>query len=118
MIILYGIKNCDSVKKARLWLDKHEVSYQFHDFRADGLSAEQLDLFIKQVGWENLLNKRSNSWRQLDDQQKANLNAEKAAYLMLDNPILIKRPVLQANAQILTGFNVENYQTLMNDNHE
>lgn len=113
MITLYGIKNCDSIKKARSWLDEHEVVYHFHDFRVDGLSSEQLDLFINQAGWESLLNKRSNSWRQLDDQQKASLNAEKAACLMLENPTLIKRPVLQTDEQILTGFNAEKYQTLL-----
>lgn len=113
MNILYGIKNCDSVKKARLWLDKHEVSYQFHDFRTDGLSSEQLDDFIHKAGWEKLLNKRSNSWRQLDDQQKANLNRDKAARLMLNNPTLIKRPVLQADEHIFTGFNADDYQTLL-----
>lgn len=113
MKILYGIKNCDSVKKARSWLDKHEVVYQFHDFRTDGLSPEQLDSFIKKAGWEQLLNKRSNSWRQLNDLQKIDLNREKAASLMLNNPTLIKRPVLQIDGQIFIGFNAENYQTLL-----
>jgi len=113
MKILYGIKNCDSVKKARVWLDKHQVAYQFHDFRAEGLSSEQLDVFIKKVGWESLLNKRSTSWRQLTDQQKTDLNAIKAAGLMLDNLTLIKRPVLDTGEQLLIGFNSENYQTLL-----
>ena len=113
MTILYGIKNCDSVKKARLWLDNHEVAYQFHDFRADGLSAQQLASFIEKSGWESLLNRRSTSWRQLTDQQKTDLNAVKAAALMLDNLTLIKRPVLDTGEQLLIGFNSENYQTLL-----
>ena len=113
MTILYGIKNCDSVKKARLWLDNHEVAYQFHDFRADGLSAQQLASFIEKSGWESLLNRRSTSWRQLTDQQKTDLNAVKAADLMLDNLTLIKRPVLDTGEQLLIGFNSENYQTLL-----
>ena len=113
MTILYGIKNCDSVKKARLWLDNHEVAYQFHDFRADGLSAQQLASFIEKSGWESLLNRRSTSWRQLTDQQKTDLNAVKAAGLMLDNLTLIKRPVLDTGEQLLIGFNSENYQTLL-----
>lgn len=113
MTILYGIKNCDSVKKARLWLDNHEVAYQFHDFRVDGLSAQQLASFIEEAGWESLLNRRSNSWRQLTDQQKTDLNAVKAAGLMLDNLTLIKRPVLDTGEQLLIGFNSENYQTLL-----
>jgi len=113
MTILYGIKNCDSVKKARLWLDNHEVTYQFHDFRVDGLSPEQLADFIEKAGWENLLNKRSTSWRQLDDEQKTNLNVSKATSLMLDNLTLIKRPVLETGEQVFIGFNTEKYQTLL-----
>ena len=118
MTTLYGIKNCDSVKKARLWLDTHEVAYQFHDFRVDGLNARQLNVFIKQTGWEQLLNRRSSSWRTLTDQQKTDLNAAKAASLMLDNPTLIKRPVLDTGAQLLIGFNEDSYQTLMSSAHE
>lgn len=118
MIKLFGIKNCDSVKKARAWLDKHDIAYQFHDFRVDGLSSEQLDYLMEQAGWQILLNKRSNSWRQLDDQQKVDLTKEKAADLMISNPTLIKRPVLQRGEQILAGFNAKNYQTLVSDLHE
>ena len=113
MTILYGIKNCDSVKKTRVWLDKHEVAYQFHDFRVDGLSSRQLDTFIEKAGWEKLLNKRSTSWRQLADEQKIDLNAETASSLMLNNLTLIKRPVLDTGEQIFIGFNLENYQTLL-----
>ena len=113
MLTLYGIKNCDSVKKARQWLDKHEVAYQFHDFRVDGLTSEQLQVFIEKVGWESVLNKRSTSWRQVDEAQKTDLNAEKAAALMLANLTLIKRPVLVADEQLLIGFNAATYQTLL-----
>ena len=113
MLTLYGIKNCDSVKKARQWLDKHEVAYQFHDFRVDGLTSEQLQVFIEKVGWESVLNKRSTSWRQVDEAQKKDLNAEKAAALMLANLTLIKRPVLVADEQLLIGFNAATYQTLL-----
>ncbi|WP_428353449.1 ArsC family reductase [Methyloprofundus sp.] len=113
MTILYGIKNCDSVKKARLWLDKHEIAYEFHDFRVAGLEPEQLAYFIEKAGWENVLNRRSASWRQLTDEQKTDLNVAKATSLMLDNLTLIKRPVLQTNEQVLTGFNQQKYQTLL-----
>ena len=113
MIILYGIKNCDSVKKARLWLDENAVAYQFHDFRSDGLNLEQVQGFIAKASWEALLNKRSTSWRQLTDEQKTDLNAEKVAGLLLESPTLIKRPVLQADEQFLIGFNAETYQTLL-----
>lgn len=113
MITLYGIKNCDSVKKARLWLEKNNIAYQFHDFRVDGLSAQQLAFFIQKAGWESLLNRRSTSWRQIPEQQKADLNATRAASLMLDNLTLIKRPVLDTGEQLFIGFNAENYQTLL-----
>ena len=96
-----------------MWLDNHEVAYQFHDFRADGLSAQQLASFVEKAGWESLLNRRSTSWRQLTDQQQTDLNAVKAAGLMLDNLTLIKRPVLDTGEQLLIGFNSENYQTLL-----
>ena len=118
MTTLYGIKNCDSVKKARAWLDTHQIEYQFHDYRAEGLSPVLLDTLIEKAGWESLLNKRSNSWRTLTDQQKTDLNAAKATSLMLDNPTLIKRPVLDTGAQLLIGFDEDSYQTLMSSAHE
>ena len=113
MNILYGIKNCDSVKKAQKWLDSHHVVYQFHDFRSDGLTLEKIHEFIAQSDWELLLNKRSTSWRQLTDEQRTDLNAEKAALLMLELPTLIKRPVLESAQHLFIGFNTTNYQTLL-----
>ncbi len=113
MNILYGIKNCDSVKKARKWLDEQHIAYQFHDFRTDGLTQQQLSRFISQGSWEKLLNKRSTSWKQLEAEQKRDLTADKAAALMLDNPTLIKRPVLEADKHFLIGFSVETYQILL-----
>jgi len=113
MLTLYGIKNCDSVKKARLWLDDHSLSYRFHDFRADGLSAAQLHKFADAVGWEKLLNRSSTSWRQLSPKLSTPLTAETALALMLDTPSLIKRPVLDTGTQILIGFKADLYQTLL-----
>ncbi len=113
MIILYGIKNCDSVKKARKWLDEHHMTYQFHDFRADGLTQQQLVNFMSKASWETLLNKRSTSWKQLEAAQKQDLTADKASALMLDNPTLIKRPVLEADKHFFIGFNRDTYQTLL-----
>lgn len=113
MIILYGIKNCDSVKKARQWLASNQLDYQFHDFRVDGLSAELLNEFMAKSDWTSLLNKRSTSWRQLSDAQKTDLNAEKAAVLMLEQVTLIKRPVLDAGEHFFVGFNATNYQNLL-----
>ncbi|MCW8826330.1 MAG: ArsC family reductase [Gammaproteobacteria bacterium] len=111
MHTLYGIKNCDTVKKARKWLDSHEVEYQFHDFRVDGLSAEMIENWFSQVDWESLVNKRSTTWRQLDDAQKENIDQQSAAGLLLENPTLIKRPVLEIGNEVLVGFSEENYQT-------
>ncbi len=113
MNILYGIKNCDSVKKARQWLDSNGVDYQFHDFRSDGLSIEQVQDFIAKEGWENVLNKRSTRWRQLDDAQKTDLNADKVAGLLLAHPTLIKRPILVADECFFIGFNPQSYQALL-----
>jgi len=113
MMILYGIKNCDSVKKARKWLVEHDVEYQFHDFRSDGISVELIQSFIALSSWEKLLNKRSTSWKQLDVQQKDNLTEASVIALMLATPTLIKRPVLVAEEHFFIGFNADNYQTLL-----
>ncbi|WP_349432660.1 ArsC family reductase [Methylomarinum sp. Ch1-1] len=110
MHTLYGIKNCDTVKKARKWLDEHHIEYRFHDYRADGLNAQLLQHFSSTLGWEAMLNKRSTSWRQLNDAQKNNLSEPTALQLMLETPTLIKRPILDTGEQLLIGFNAEHYQ--------
>lgn len=110
MHTIYGIKNCDTVKKARKWLDVHEIKYQFHDFRIDGLTAEMIDQWFKSVGWESLVNRRSTTWRQLTDAQKENIDEQSAAVLLLDNPTLIKRPVLENDSGIIVGFSETSYQ--------
>ncbi|MDX7992408.1 ArsC family reductase [Xenorhabdus littoralis] len=120
--ILYGIKNCDTIKKARRWLEDQEIPYQFHDYRVDGLSSELLQSFIEQAGWESLLNTRGTTWRQLSDEQKAAINNPEAAkVLMLEQPSIIKRPLLvsttkgtkatvSAVEKYLLGFKAEQYQ--------
>ena len=113
MITLYGIKNCDSVKKARKYLTENGVDYQFHDFRSDGITEELVQSFISQGGWESLLNKRSTSWKQLDAAGKDNITEEKAIALFLATPTLIKRPVLVAENHFFVGFNPENYKNLL-----
>ena len=113
MYKLYGIKNCDSVKKARQWLEQENINYQFHDFRLDGLDRELLVSFETALGWQALLNKRSTSWRQLDETQKIDLSSSKAIKLMLETPTLIKRPILVTNNQFFVGFTLENYQSLL-----
>ncbi len=112
MYTLYGIKNCDTVKKARKWLDGNSIAYQFHDFRSDGLDTKLLTRLEASLGWENMLNRRSTSWRQLDDQQKDDLSLDKAIALMLETPTLIKRPVLDTGELMLIGFNLDDYQKL------
>jgi len=113
MITLYGIKNCDSVKKARKWLTENNCDYQFHDFRSDGITEVLVQNFISQGGWEILLNKRSTSWKQLDAADKDNITEEKTIALFLASPTLIKRPVLVAENDFFVGFNPESYQTLL-----
>ncbi|MDH3355276.1 MAG: ArsC family reductase [Chromatiales bacterium] len=113
MFTLYGIKNCDTVKKARKWLESQEMEYSFHDFRTDGLTKEMIDHWFNSVDWESLVNKRSTTWRQLDDAQKEKLGEQNAAALLLENPTLIKRPVLENGETVLVGFSEENYRKAM-----
>lgn len=109
MPTLYGIKNCDTVKKARLWLDQNDIAYQFHDYRTDGLTPELLKSFAEQLGWNTMLNRSSTSWRQLSPEQQADLTQEKALQLMLNTPTLIKRPILDTGKKLVIGFKSEHY---------
>ena len=108
--VLYGIPNCDTVKKARNWLAQHDITYEFHDFRKDGLTRKQLENWFNSLDWTQLLNKRSTSWRALADNEKDSLTQASASKLMLANPTLIKRPVLVSNKQVLVGFNPSAYK--------
>ncbi len=110
MVTLYGISNCNTVKKAKDWLENHTIDYQFHDYRKQGLTADLLDSFETALGWEKLLNKQSTSWRKLNDDQKANVSKQSALQYMLDTPTLIKRPVLDTGNKMIVGFKAENYQ--------
>ncbi|CAM3294083.1 MULTISPECIES: ArsC family reductase [Yersinia] len=111
-ISLYGIKNCDTIKKARRWLEDNAIPYRFHDYRVDGLTDTLLQGFIEHLGWESLLNTRGTTWRKLDEAQcAAVVDAHTAKALMLEQPAIIKRPVLEAaNGGILLGFKPESYQ--------
>lgn len=110
MTILYGIKNCDTIKKARRWLDDHQVEYRFHDYRVDGLPPELLASFIAELGWEALLNTRGTTWRKLDESVRMGIDNADAAALMLEMPAIIKRPLLCAPAQpMLLGFSDASY---------
>lgn len=107
MFTLYGIKNCSTVKKARVWLEQHGIAYQFHDVRADGLTLEQLQDFTARVDWQSLLNRTSTSWRQLTPEQKTDVTLEKAVQLLHDYPTLLKRPVLDTGERLIVGFKGE-----------
>lgn len=110
---LYGIKNCDTVKKTRKWLEQNNIDYEFHDYRVDGLDLAMLENFATALSWEKMLNRRSTSWRQLSDTEKTDLDINKALKLMLDHPTLIKRPVLQTQDNMLIGFSEPEYQALL-----
>jgi Spx/MgsR family transcriptional regulator len=112
MPTLYGIANCDTVRKARKWLDAHGIDYTFHDFRKHGLDEQQLKRWVKELGWEVLLNKRGMMWRKLPDSKKQDLDANKAIAIMLDEPAIIKRPVLDTGTQRHVGFSEADYKTL------
>jgi len=106
---IYGIKACDTMKKARSWLDDHGVKYAFHDYKASGIDAESLARWSKKVGWEVLLNRSGTTFRKLPEAQKADLDERKALALMIAQPSMIKRPVLEMGARILVGFKPEIY---------
>lgn len=107
--ILYGIKNCDTMKKARTWLDGHGVSYTFHDYKTAGIDREHLERWAKQVGWETLLNRAGTTFRKLPEADKEGLTEAKAIALMLAQPSMIKRPVLEHGRKLLVGFRSEAY---------
>lgn len=112
MLTVYGIKNCDTVKKARKWLEAHDVDYQFHDFREDGLDKKQLSHWVEKFGWEAIVNKRSTTWRNLSDKEKGISANSQAIKLLLDNPTLIKRPVVVKNKTVLIGFKEAEFSKL------
>ncbi len=113
MTTLYGIKNCDTVKKARQWLDQNGIAYTFHDFRVEGLAPEIVSYFIDGLGWNSLINRNSTSWRQLSPEQQADLTLEKAVQLMLDYPTLIKRPILDTGNKLIIGYKSDQYKAYL-----
>jgi len=109
-LTLYGIPNCDTVKKARRWLDAAGVPHAFHDFRKDGLDPAKLQFWIDAIGWEKLLNKAGTTFRQLPDADKAGLDTAKAKALMLAQPAMIKRPVVETDDGVSVGFSADEWQ--------
>lgn len=110
--ILYGIKNCDTVKKARKWLDDHRVEYRFHDFRADGIEPQQIQQWLDEIGIDMLINKRGTTYRHLNDEQRDQLASTRPADLLAAQPTLMKRPVLDLGHERVVGFSVERYHDM------
>jgi arsenate reductase len=112
-VTIYGIKNCDTMKKARVWLDHRGIGYAFHDYKTLGIERDVLERWVDEVGWETLLNRAGTTFRALPDDKKEGLNAKKAIALMLAQPSMIKRPVLISGKKMLVGFKPEAYKNLL-----
>ena len=111
-ITIYGIRNCDTMKKARTWLESNGVAYEFHDYKVSGVERAKLESWLKQVGWEVLLNRAGTTFRKLPETAKTGLTEAKAIKLMQEHPSLIKRPVVDTGKRLLLGFSEESYSTL------
>ena len=112
-ITMYGIKSCDTVRKARAWLEKHGVEYAFHDYKTAGVDRKRLEAWCAELGWETLLNRAGTTFRKLPDADKEGLTAHKAVALMLAQPSMIKRPVLEAGRRLLVGFDAGEYDAAL-----
>jgi Spx/MgsR family transcriptional regulator len=108
-VTIYGIKNCDTMKKARTWLEEHDVAYDFHDYKASGIDRAHLETWTQEAGWETVLNRAGTTFRKLPEDARENLDREKAIALMLEQPSMIKRPVVEADGKLLIGFKPEIY---------
>lgn len=112
---MFGIKNCDTIKKARKWLEAEGIEYEFHDYKKDGLSSDMLNSWVKDLGWEALINKRGTTWRKLPDNIKESIDQASAIQIMLDNTSIIKRPLLiNDETKKLLGFKADEYQNFIN----
>lgn len=109
---LYGIKNCDTIKKAKKWLEASDIDYQFHDFRADGIDRKLIDGWLKQIEWETLLNTRGTTWRKLPEDTREGINKAKAISIMLEQPAIVKRPILAVKNKFYVGFKEEEYKAI------
>jgi arsenate reductase len=109
-VTIYGIKNCDTVKKARAWLDTNGVAYTFHDYKSQGIDRARLEAWARDVGWDTLINRAGTTFRKLTDAAKTGLDERKALALMLDQPSMIKRPVLDLDGRLVVGFKPEQYE--------
>ncbi len=112
-VTIYGIKNCDTMKKARAWLDGHGVAYGFHDYKAKGIDRGVLEVWTKKVGWETLLNRAGTTFKKLPEAERDGVTETKAISLMLAQPSMIKRPVLDVGGKLVVGFKVDAYETAL-----
>jgi len=113
MITMYGIKNCDTIKKARTWLEGHGLAYNFHDYKASGIDRVTLEAWVDALGWEVLINRAGTTFRKLPDADRTDLDADKAVALMVGQPSMIKRPVLDVDGELLVGFKPDRYQAAL-----
>ena len=113
MIKIYGIPNCDTMKKARKWLQANGLEYEFHDYKKRGVPEDKLKGWVKQAGWEQLLNRRGTTWRKLDESIKENIDESQAVRIMLEHASVIKRPVLESGSTLLIGFSESDYRALI-----
>ena len=115
-VTLYGIKNCDTVKKARTWLDANKVKYEFHDFRSDGIDQSRINDWIKKLDANTLVNKKSTTWRNLSEDERAMADSVSSLLaLLVENPTLIKRPVMEKADTVVVGFKADNYQLIFSN---
>ncbi|HEU4589328.1 MAG TPA: ArsC family reductase [Steroidobacteraceae bacterium] len=110
--IIYGIRNCDTMKKARAWLDSHGIAHEFHDYKLQGIDRATLEGWAMVAGWQALLNRTGTTFRKLPDEVKARVDESRAIALMLEQPSMIKRPVLERGRKLLVGFSPEKYAAL------
>jgi len=113
MIKIYGIPNCDTIKKARKWLEENNLNYEFHDYKKLGVPEKNLKHWVKQFGWDTVLNKRGTTWRKFSDNIKDNINETSAIQVMLDNASAIKRPIIEDGKTLLIGFKKDEYKVLL-----
>jgi Spx/MgsR family transcriptional regulator len=111
-VTLYGISSCDTIRKARTWLKNQQIEFQFHDYRKQGLEQKLLESMISVLGWEAMLNRRGTTWRALPDTVKEQIDQSSAMRVMLDNPAIIKRPLLATANQLHLGFSDRQYQEI------
>lgn len=110
--IMYGIPNCDTIKKAKKWLQAEEIEFTFHDYRKQGITEALVNEFCQQLGWENVLNKRGTTYRQLSQEQKDNLDSSNVASLLVEQPAMIKRPIIYVGKQYHVGFKADSYVSI------